>query len=159
MNLSILFDFSYGTKLDFNKMTICKKIDKDAVNFVTRSSKNLGIEDTVKKIDDLDPFPEGLITVALGGSLLSSFVQQKPFYTAQNIMVLIPKNDMTFREKLFYCLCISKNRFRYSTFGREANRTLKKLELPDKIPDWVNSKELLQSVREKMMSDFKRDVK
>ena len=66
---------------------------------------------------------------------------------------------MTFREKLFYCLCISKNRFRYSTFGREANRTLKNLELPDKIPEWVDSEDLLSSIRKKITSDFNGDVK
>jgi hypothetical protein len=159
MKITTLFTFSYGTKLDFNKMTICEKSDDDAVDFVTRSAKNLGIGGTVKKIQGLVPFPDGLITVTLGGTLLSSFVQQNSFYTAQNIMVLTPINEMTFREKLFYCLCISKNRFRYSTFGREANRTLKNLELPDKIPEWVNSKELLSSIRKKIMSDFTGDVK
>ncbi len=155
MNITTLFDLFYGSKLDHNKMTKCKYGDENAVNFVTRSSNNLGVIGTVKKIQDKEPFSKGHITVALGGTyLLSSFVQQKPFYTAQNIMVLIPKKDMTVREKIFYCLCISKNRFRYSAFGREANRTLKKLELPDKIPDWVYSKELLQNVKEKMKKDY-----
>jgi|ERR1017187_7824250 hypothetical protein len=44
---------------------------------------------------------------------------------------------MTFAEKLFVCLCIRHNRFRYSAFGREANRTLKQLVVlePAEFPD------------------------
>ena len=41
---------------------------------------------------------------------------------------------MTFKEKLFYCLCLGKNRFRYSAFGREANRTLDTIEVPAEMP-------------------------
>ena len=41
---------------------------------------------------------------------------------------------MTFKEKLFYCLCLGKNRFRYSAFGREANRTLGTIEVPAEMP-------------------------
>jgi hypothetical protein len=48
---------------------------------------------------------------------------------------------MSFSVKLFYCLCVRHNRFRYSAFGREANRTLRELPVPDlhEIPDWVSS--------------------
>jgi hypothetical protein len=46
---------------------------------------------------------------------------------------------MSLSTKLFYCLCIEANRFRYSTFGREANRTLKNLLVPSakSVPPWV----------------------
>jgi hypothetical protein len=143
MKLSALFTPNYGSKLDFNKLKVCKKQEKNAVNFVSRSSQNLGIVATIKKIPNKEPFPVGSITVTLGGTyVLASFVQPMPFYTAQNVMVLIPKKEMSFEEKIFYCLCISKNRFRYSAFGREANRTLKDLEIPDKIPDFVNKKNI-----------------
>ena len=47
---------------------------------------------------------------------------------------------MTFAEKLFVCICIRHNRFRYSAFGREANKTLRDIVLPDlsEFPDWIN---------------------
>lgn len=54
-------------------------------------------------------------------------------------MVLEPKTPMTLSEKLFYCECIRKNRYRYS-YGRQANKTLEELELPDQIPDWAKIK-------------------
>lgn len=139
VKLSSLFDISYGNRLDLNKMEIVDEFRGDSVNFVSRTSKNLGVVAVVRKIEDEKEYESGTITVALGGSVLSSFVQPRPYYTAQNIMVLTPKKDMTLQEKIYYCTCIRKNAFRYSTFGREANRTLDKLELPATAPKWVNT--------------------
>jgi hypothetical protein len=96
----------------------------------------------VLPLDGLKPFDDGLITVALGGTkLLASFVQVHPFYTAQNVAVLKPLREMTFAEKLFVCLAIRHNRFRYSAFGREANRTLRSLLIPEpsEFPEWVKN--------------------
>ncbi|MGD0058566.1 MAG: restriction endonuclease subunit S [Verrucomicrobiia bacterium] len=134
-----LFDLKHGNKLDLNKMEQCPPAT-NAIAFVGRSGERNGIVAFVKKLDDLEPYDSGLITVALGGAALSSFVQPKPFYTAQNIDVLKPRAEMSLDVKLFYCLCIEANRFRYSTFGREANRTLKNLGLPklECLPQWVN---------------------
>ena len=46
---------------------------------------------------------------------------------------------MSLETKLYYCLCIEANRFRYSTYGREANRTLRTLLVPslESNPAWV----------------------
>jgi hypothetical protein len=132
--LNAIFDIEYGNQFDLNKMEVKKK----GINFVSRSSKSLGVVAQVEKIQGVEPYPRGLITVTLGGTyLLSSFVQQENFYTAQNIKVLIPKRKMGFVEKIFYCLVISKNRFRYSSHGREANTSLDNLLVPSSIPiDW-----------------------
>lgn len=128
IKLSELFDITYGTKFDWNKMTE----EKDGIAFVSRTSKNNGVVGYVEKYDDHEPYNSGLITVSLGGTyVLSAFVQVKEFYTGQNVAVLSPKNEMDIIQKLFYCYCISKNRYRYSAFGREANKTLKDLLVPD----------------------------
>lgn len=107
------------------------------ISFVSRTAQSNGIVGKVDQVDGVAPFPAGYITVALGGSVLSSFVQKDPFYTAFHIMVLEPKRDMTFQEKLFYCMCIQNNAYRYS-YGRQANKTLKDIEVPDNAPKWVN---------------------
>lgn len=137
--LSDLFDVNSGSKLDLNKMKTLPR-SRGGINFVGRSNQNHGISATVAQIHDVEPFGSGLITVALGGTFLSSFVQLRPFYTAQNVAVLKPKCDMTLAEKVFICLCIWHNRFRYSAFGREANRTLRDLLIPEpaEFPQWVN---------------------
>lgn len=133
--ISEVFDVAYGNKFDFNKMTV----DPNGVNFVGRAGKKQGVSGSVARIPKVKPYPAGLITVALGGaSRLASFVQQYPFYTAQNVAVLTPKDpDMGIKERLWWAMCIKANRFRYEGFGREANRTLGTIMLPEAAPSWV----------------------
>jgi hypothetical protein len=133
-----LFEVFYGNKLDLNKMQLLP-LSSGGVHFVGRSSENHGVSAAVAPLEGIEPYEASLITVALGGTkLLSSFVQEAPFYTAQNVAILKPKIPMTFADKLFMCLCIRHNRFRYSAFGREANRTLKDLLVParSEFPNW-----------------------
>ena len=138
VSLNSLFEISHGNKFDFNKMTE-SLIGEQTIAFIGRSGERNGLVGFVERVRDIEPYEHGLITVALGGSALSSFVQPMPFYTAQNIDVLCPHFEMSLDVKLYYCLCIEVNRFRYSTYGREANRTLKDIQVPalDQIPSWV----------------------
>jgi Type I restriction modification DNA specificity domain len=138
VKVSDIFTVGYGTKLNFKTMEPTTNSDPDGVRFVSRSSKNLGVVSPVKIIGKVAPLPAGVITVTLGGTyLLSAFVQPHPFYTAQNVAVLTPKIPMSNAVKMFYCICIGKNRFKYSAFGREANRTLKSIEIPERVPQWI----------------------
>ncbi len=131
-----LFHVKYGNKLDLNKQAV---VD-NGVNFVNRSSKNLGISCQIRELKDVFPFEKGLITVALGGSILETYIQPKKFYTGQNVKVLRPKRTLSYKQKIFYCLCIKENAYRYSAFGREANKTLDNLLIPslEELPKWVN---------------------
>ncbi len=131
-----LFQIEYGNQLDKNKMTE----SPSGIHFVSRSSSDLGVDARVEPVPEVEPYAAGLITVTLGGTLLSAFVQPEAFYTAQNIKVLSPKSAMTFNEKVFYCLAISRNRFRYATYGREANKTFDDILVPafTDLPAWVN---------------------
>lgn len=141
VQLNKLFDVSYGNKFDLNKLEPLPRAE-GGIGLVGRSQNNHGISATVARVDDVEPYPAGLITVALGGTkLLSSFVQEFPFYTAQNVAVLRPLKPLNFAQKVYFCLCIRTNRFRYGAFGREANRTLKILEVPNisDIPKWVGA--------------------
>lgn len=133
MKISDLFVLHQGNGFELYNMDVS---DTSDINFVSRTAQNNGVVAKVCKDDGKEPFPAGYITVALGGSVLSSFVQTSPFYTAYHIMVLEPKKEMTFNEKLFYCMCIQKNAYRYS-YGRQANKTLKDIVLPDDVPQWV----------------------
>jgi len=146
--LTDVFHVRYGHKMNFNAMEPAD----DGVNFVSRSRANMGICGRVTPVAGVVPFPAGLITVTLGGTyLLSSFVQPGKFYTAQNIKVLQPKAEMSFEQKLAYCLFIERNRFRYSSHGREANRSLDDLLVPspDALPPWVRTIEAASLVEEK----------
>ena len=137
--LSDIFDIVYGSQLDLNKLEIDSV---NGINFISRSKENLGVQTKIKKIQNKTLFKKGSITVTLGGSyLLSSFVQKEDFYTAQNIKVLTPKQPMTDLQKKFYCYAIEHNRFRYTSHGREVNKTLNDLLVPaiDSIPAWANT--------------------
>lgn len=133
MKISDIFELIQGNSLNFKDMIVS---DESVVNFISRTSKLNGVVGKVNEIDSVIPFSAGLITVALGGSVLSSFVQTKPFYTAYHIMVLKPKIEMSLNEKLFYCMCINKNAYRYS-YGRQANKTLKDIKIPNCVPEQI----------------------
>lgn len=134
-----VFLVRYGNKLDANKLTFT---DEGGINFVSRSSKNLGVVGCVEPVPGQAENEAGLITVTMGGSyLLSAFVQPEPFYTAQNIKILAPREQMSLSEKAFYCRCITENRRRYSTHGREANRSFELLSVPsrEEVPSWAKN--------------------
>ncbi len=140
IELQEIFDVSYGNKFDLNKMVK----SEFGINFIGRTAKNNGTTAVVEEIANVTPYSSGCITVALGGSVLSSFLQPKAFYTGQNVAVLEAKSDMTDAEKLFYCHSIQSNAYRFSTCGREANRFLRALLLPsfDEIPAWVKQTDI-----------------
>jgi hypothetical protein len=133
-----VFAVRYGNKLDANKLTFTEQ----GINFVSRSSRNLGVVGRVELVPGHIPNDRGLITVTMGGGyLLSAFVQPEPFYTAQNIKVLTPRLPMSLSEKAFYCRCIVENRRRYSNHGREANRSFDSMLVPSRaeVPSWAKS--------------------
>lgn len=137
--LSDIFDLRYGHSLELNALE--KVSPPDGVNFASRAMRNNGI--TARVLTDVEPGKAGEITVALGGNgVLSSFVQPEPFVCGRDVMILTAKNpEMTTVEKLWWCRCIWENRFRFS-YGRQANRTLGSLVVPDEVPDWATTLEI-----------------
>jgi len=134
VRLDSLFDVKYGVNLELNALTL----DPSGVNFVSRTARNNGVSAKVALILDLEPLPAGLLTVAGGGSVLETFVQPEPFYSGRDLYYLKPLVDLTLEQKLYCCLCVRANKYRYN-YGRQANRTLKELMIPDprEAPDWV----------------------
>lgn len=141
IKVSDVFDVQYGNSLELNRL---KQIP-NGINFVSRTSKNNGVSAKIRKLKDIEPTPAGTITVSLGGSVLETFIQPEPFYSGYHIYCLTAKIELTDEEKLFYCSCISANRYRYN-YGRQANRTLRDLLIPDysEIPEWVRKADIHQ---------------
>ncbi len=137
--ISEIFDVQYGDSLELNKLHEIP----NGINFVSRTARNNGVSAKVEKITGINPRPAGTITVSLGGSVLETFLQTKPFYSGYHIYCLTPKCEMTDEEKLYYCSCISANKYRYN-YGRQANRTLRDLLIPalSEIPNWVNKTDI-----------------
>lgn len=140
-----LFFLEYGHSLELNRLA--QSSATDAVNFVGRAARNNGVTAKVSPLPDLAPAPAGTITVALNGQGGAgvAFLQPFPYYCGFHVMILTPKSEMTESEKLWWVMCITANRFRFG-FGRQANRTLKNLVLPEPtdMPEWVGSADLSQ---------------
>lgn len=135
ITVSTIFDVIYGVNLELNKL----ELDYNGINFVSRTAKNNGVSAKVKRLDGVEPIPAGMITVAGGGSVMESFLQPEEFYSGRDLYYLRPKFDFTDQEKIYYCICLRANKYRFN-YGRQANRTLKDILVPsrEEIPQWVS---------------------
>lgn len=129
-----VFQVTYGNSLELNRM----RPDPKGVNFVARTAKNNGVVSRVTCPADCIPVIGGCLSVAVGGSVLETFVQKDEFVTGFHVMVLRPREEMCFEEMMFYAACLRANQWRYS-YGRQANRTLRDLQIPSRgaAPSWA----------------------
>lgn len=172
--LKDLYIVKMGNGFDKNKMTY----DNASVNFVSRVSYNNGVDGKVDLVEGVEPYPAGLLTVALGGSYLGScFVQEEPFYTGQNVAVLRAKTaDMNEYVNLFITTLVRfESKIKYYAFGRELNTHIGRdfsISLPVKhnedgsiliddtreyseegyIPDWQFMESYIKSLRHKPLT-------
>lgn len=139
----------YGNKFDLQDMTF----DNPTVNFISRTSNNNGLSSIVDKIQNKEPYPAGCLTVALGGSIGSTFYQSKPFYTGQNLAVIQFDKDISIYAKLFLATIIQfEVKDKFIAFGRELNRHIKtdfQVRLPADAngkPNWKQMEEYIKSL-------------
>ncbi len=123
-----LFEVKYGINMELNACVLAEDGDCSAINFVAHTEDNNGVSAKVYPVEGKIPQPAGIITCAGGGSVLSTFLQEKPFYSGRDLYLLIPKYSMGKAAKLFIITIIKANKYRYS-YGRQANVTLPYLEL------------------------------
>ncbi len=137
ISLNEIFDIRGGHSLDLNKLTI--STEKEGIAYVSRKSGDNGISAYVKKISSIRSGKAGELTCALSGNgVLSTFIQERDFYTSYHVAILTPKFELTKMEKFFYCYSILENQYRFN-WGRQANKTLKDIQIPsyNDIPKWV----------------------
>ncbi len=134
VKVSDLFEVAYGTSLEYNNMLP----DANGINFISRKSTNNGVEGRVKRIDAIQPIPKNTISVAASGSVMESFLQEAPYYAGRDVYFLSPKIKMNKWQLLYYCMCLSANKYKYS-YGRQANKTLRDLLIPANTPDYVTN--------------------
>ncbi|MBQ5910791.1 MAG: restriction endonuclease subunit S [Clostridia bacterium] len=134
MKIDDLFTIEYPHTLIYSELSP----NNNGINFVSSQGVNNSVVGRVAPVDGVKIYPAGVITVPLKGTVLAAHVQVEPCYVAHQIAVLTAKKPMNIQEKLFYCTCIQNNAYRFS-YGRQADKTLKNIELPDSIPEWVNS--------------------
>jgi len=151
------FDLKYGVNLEFFNM----EEDSKGIPFVARTEKNNGVVGRVKLIGGINPNPPNTISVSCGGSVMASFLQEEPYYSGFHVLYLTPKIKLDKRELLYYCMCLKQNAWKYS-YGRQANKTLKNLEIPPKkdIPPWVYSIKIQELEKKPLISkEYELNIK
>lgn len=149
--ISDLFEVKYGINMELNALEETTSDDPEGVAFVARTAENNGVSAYVKKVEGKIPQPAETITVAGGGSVLSTFVQNREFYSGRDLYLLIPKDQhMSLLSKLYICTVIKQNKYKYN-YGRQANKTLPYLEivlpvLEDGNPDYARMDEYIKSI-------------
>ncbi len=125
--ISDIFYVKYGINLELSN---CNE-DAKEINFVARTAENNGVSARVEMIPGKKPQDAGLISVAGGGSVLSTFYQDEPFYSGRDLYTLRAKDDIDIYAKMFIITLIKMEKYKYS-YGRQANKTLPCIEI--KLP-------------------------
>lgn len=154
--LKDLFDVVYGVNLELVNCIETVRTDPEAIAFVSRTESDNGVSAYVKTVPGVNPQPKDTITVAGGGSVLSTFLQPRPFYSGRDLYLLYPKMNISNNAKLFIITLIKANKYRYN-YGRQANVTLPLLNLvlpskDDKNPDWQWMESYIDSLRSKPLT-------
>ncbi|MDR0560840.1 MAG: restriction endonuclease subunit S [Prevotellaceae bacterium] len=134
VKVSDLFTLKYGVNLELINLEQCSSTDIDAIPFVSRTEQNNGVSAFVYEMPTIEPNPAHTLSVAVSGSVLSTFYQPLSYYSGRDLYVLIPQKDFSAIEMLFYAKYISANKYRYN-YGRQANKTLKDILIPETISD------------------------
>ena len=134
-----IFDVWYGVNLE----VVNSEVVPVGIPFVSRQSVNNGVVCHVKRINNIEPNPSHTLSIAVSGSVLSTFYHDYEYYSGRDIYVAKPKIDLTKEEMLYYSYVIEQNKYKYN-YGRGANKTFKNILVPskDEIPHYVNQKEV-----------------
>lgn len=124
--LGKIFNVKYGVNLELNACV--ESSEEGCINFVSRTESNNGVSSKILPLDDVSPQPAGLISLAGGGSALSTFYQNKEFYSGRDLYTLETVAPVSLETKMFLITVITQNKFRYS-YGRQVNKTLPYIEL------------------------------
>ena len=108
------------------------------------------------QIDDKYIFPDNTIYVSTDGqgSHSYSYVSSFKFVPNSNVSVLIPKNEMTLQEKLYYSICVTVNRFKFSYGRKPKGDRLKDILIPVSPPEYV-----YKEIFDEIFDNWKKVVK
>ena len=154
--LDEIFDVWYGVNLEVVNNEVVEK----GVPFVSRQSVNNGIVCHIKRIPDVAPNPANTLSIAVSGSVLSTFYHDYEYYSGRDVYVAKPKIALTVAEMLYYCYIIEHNKYRYN-YGRGANKTFRSILVPsrDEIPNEIKSRKVKSNFKRKPLSFKKLELK
>ena len=107
-------------------------------------------------VDDKYIYPDYTLYVSTDGqgSHTYSYVSSFEFIPNSNVSVLIPKQEMTLQEKLYYSLCITKNRYKFSYGRKPKGDRLKDILLPVTPPKFI-----FEDVFNEVFENWKKIIK
>lgn len=153
--LDEIFEVWYGVNLEVVNSEV---VEKD-VPFVSRQSVNNGVVCHVKRMPDVEPNPANTLSIAVSGSVLSTFYHDYEYYSGRDVYIAKPKISLTKAEMLYYCYVIQKNKYRYN-YGRGANKTFRSILVPspDEIPIAIKQKKIECNFKVQPLSNVKKEL-
>ncbi|HII06186.1 MAG TPA: hypothetical protein HA349_02385 [Methanotrichaceae archaeon] len=141
--ISELFDYVTGFS-SANVKRYAKNEEGNLIPFIRPSKTQYTSIDAYvdpNEVDDNMIFPEGTLYVSTDGegSHTYAYVSITPFVPNSNTVVLLPKRDMPTKEKLFYALAITKNRYRFSYGRKPKGERFFNINVPKYPPRYVNN--------------------
>lgn len=155
--MTTLFElFKPYNGLSVNNVSFIDASDDNSIRYLRPSKTYKGtLKGHINKLN-VNPkfiFPKDTIFVSTNGqgSHTYAYVSTFDFVPNSDVTVLIPKNEMSIEQKLFYAFCITKNRYKYSYGRKPKGKRLLNLIVPSimEMPDWVdkiaNTRELIEN--------------
>jgi len=158
VRLDTLFDVYNGLASSQVEVKEEQELDSD-VRYIRPSQSYAGsiagYVDTMQ-VDDKYIYPDNTIYVSTDGqgSHSYSYVSSFGFIPNSNVSVLIPKKEMTLQEKLYYSICITANRFKFSYGRKPKGERLKEILIPASPPEYV-----YKDIFDEIFDNWKKVVK
>lgn len=125
IKITDIFDVWYGVNLE---VVNCEVVPKD-IPFVSRQSVNNGVVCHIKRLDEVEPNPAHTLSIAVSGSVLSTFYHDYEYYSGRDVYIAKPRIQLSKEQMIYYAYIIEKNKYRYN-YGRGANRTFRDILVP-----------------------------
>lgn len=140
--LTTLFEVENGVNVS-NFLRLKQKPDSNWIPIIRPSYKqSTSIDAYVDRaeVPVTKIFPEDTLYVSTNGqgSHTYAYVSGGEFVPNSDVSILLPRRQMTLREKLFYAFCISQNRYKFSYGRKPKGDKLKAILLPERILEMYN---------------------
>lgn len=136
VTLDSIFDVWYGVNMEVVNSEV---VTSGGIPFVSRQSTNNGVTCYVKPVDGISPNPGHTLSIAVSGTVLSTYYHDYEYYSGRDIYVAKPKIPLTKEEMLYYAFVIEANKYKYN-YGRGANKTFRKIMIPayEELPAYIH---------------------
>lgn len=137
-------------------------LSKDYIPYIRPSYKQYSSIDAYvnkKMIPNEKVFPAHTLYVSTDGqgSHTFSYVSVCEFVPNSNVTVLIPKEEMSLTEKIFYAQCITANRYKFSYGRKPKGIRLDTLKLPKSVPVAVQKFSIEHLIESLLATNFSGD--